>query len=128
MASVLSTVIPARLTTWRYFNPDTISPSTLGISLARAKNLGAHEKVTPTEYSTPSLIVTARQLLNVHALVSWHTWILLSFRELSWGLFQIDNNSVFQSGGAQEEGLHNHLHISFVNQGITRAYTLRTSS
>jgi hypothetical protein len=41
-----------------------------GNQLETDRTFGAYEKVTPTEYSTPSLIVTARQLLNVHALVS----------------------------------------------------------
>jgi len=68
MASVLSTVIPARLTTWRYFNPETISPSTLGVSLTYATPMEAYEKVTPTEYSTPSLIVTDCQLLSIGAI------------------------------------------------------------
>jgi hypothetical protein len=34
-----------------------------GNQLETDRTLGAYEKVTPTEYSTPSLIVTARQLL-----------------------------------------------------------------
>jgi hypothetical protein len=60
--------------------------------------------VTPTEYSTPSLIVTARQLLRVVNAFRQlrRTRVLLGLGELCRSLSEVDDDSVFQSGGTKE--------------------------
>ena len=48
--------MPARFTTCKYFNPEMISFSTLGNQPGCFQR--AYTNVIPTEYSTPSLMVT----------------------------------------------------------------------
>ena len=91
--------------------PETISFSTLcGQRCERLISVKTYTKVMPTEYSTPSLIVTGVS----GALQPGHrrTWILLQLGQFSSGFGEVDDDGLRQGWRGEEQSLENDLVMS----------------